>query len=83
MKILYFSWIRERLGKAEEDVELPSNISTVAEFLAWQKSRGEEYEAVLEIPGIVRVAVDHEHRDHDEPLGDAREIALFPPMTGG
>ncbi len=83
MKVLYFSWIRERLGMDEEELTLPSEIKTVGEFLAWQKNRGEEFEAVLEFPDVVRVAVDHEHRDHDETIGDAREIALFPPMTGG
>ncbi len=83
MKLLYFSWIRERLGKGEEMVELPKEIKTVGEFLDWLKTRGEEFEAILEIPEIVRVAVDQEHRNYDELLGDAREIALFPPMTGG
>ena len=82
-KILYFSWIRGRLGMGEEMLDIPGEIKTVGEFLNWQKTRGEEFEAVLEIPEIVRVAVDHEHRDHDELLGEATEIALFPPMTGG
>jgi len=83
MKVRYFSWIRERLGIEEEEITLPSDIATVGEFLAWQKTRGEEFESVLEFPEVVRVAVDHEHRNHDEPIGEAREIALFPPMTGG
>ncbi len=81
--MLYFSWIRERVGMGEETVELPAGIGTVAELLNWLRSRGEEFEAVLEHPKIIRVAVNQQHTEHDEPLGDAREIALFPPMTGG
>ncbi len=83
MKILSFSWIRERVGMGEEVIDLPGNIKTVEDFLTWLKSRGEEFEAVLEHPDIIRVAIDHEHTGHDEPIGDASEIALFPPMTGG
>jgi molybdopterin synthase sulfur carrier subunit len=83
MKILYFSWIRERLGMGEEVVDLPGDIKTVADFLGWLKTRGEEFEAVLEVPEVIRVAINQEHTEHDEAIGDAREIALFPPMTGG
>jgi len=83
MKILYFSWIRERLGMGEEVIDLPDTINTVDDFLGWLKTRGEEFEAVLEHPDVIRVAINQEHTEHDEPIGDAREIALFPPMTGG
>ena len=83
MKILYFSWIRERVGISEEEVSLPDNINTVGDFLEWLKSRGDAFEAVLEYPEIIRVAINQEHTEHDETIGDAREIALFPPMTGG
>jgi len=82
-KILYFSWIRERVGVGEEVVDLPAGLGTVADFLAWLKSRGEEFEAVMEHPEIIRVAINQEHTNHDEPLGAPKEIALFPPMTGG
>ncbi len=67
----------------EETIDLPENIKTVSDLLGWLKTRGEEFEAVLEYPDIIRVAVNQEHTDHDEAIGDAREIALFPPMTGG
>jgi len=83
VKILYFSWIRERLGMGEETIDLPDTINTVDDFLGWLKTRGEEFEAVLEHPDVIRVAINQEHTEHDEPIGDAREIALFPPMTGG
>jgi molybdopterin synthase sulfur carrier subunit len=83
MKLVYFAWVRERIGKSEEDVSPPSDVTTVSGLLAWLKTRGEEYEAALQYPEVIRVAINHEHVDHRETLAGAREIALFPPMTGG
>jgi molybdopterin synthase sulfur carrier subunit len=83
MKLIYFAWVRERIGKPQEDVELPAGIETVSDLLAWLKSRGEEYEQALQYPDVIRVAIDQEHVDHREKIAGAREIALFPPMTGG
>jgi molybdopterin synthase sulfur carrier subunit len=83
MKLIYFAWVRERIGKLEEDVALPESVRTVADLLAWLKSRGEEYEHALQYPNVIRVAIDHEHADHGESIAGAGEIALFPPMTGG
>lgn len=82
-KMIYFAWVRERIGVGEEEVELPETVKTGADLLAWMKSRGENYETALEFDTAIRIAVDQEHVDHDEPLGSPREIALFPPMTGG
>jgi len=82
-KLVYFSWVRERVGKAEEVVALPSEINSIRDLLVWLQGRGEEYAAAFEFPDIIRVALDQEHCEHDVPIGDAREIALFPPMTGG
>jgi len=50
MKLIYFAWVRERIGKSEEDVDLPGDVTTVAELLTWLKSRGEEYENALRHP---------------------------------
>ncbi|TWG93764.1 molybdopterin synthase sulfur carrier subunit [Mesorhizobium sp. J18] len=83
MKLVYFAWVRERIGTGEEEIDLPQQIRTVSDLLAWLKSRGEGYEAALRYPEVIRVAIDHEHVDHSEPVAGAREIALFPPMTGG
>ena len=83
MRLIYFAWVRERIGKSQEDVELPGDVETVADLLRWLKSRGEEYENALQYPHVIRVAIDQEHVHHREKLGAAREIALFPPMTGG
>ncbi|MDP3898387.1 MAG: MoaD/ThiS family protein, partial [Mesorhizobium sp.] len=51
--------------------------------IAHLSTLGEEYEAAFQVPGVIRAALDEEHADHDEAIGGAREIALFPPMTGG
>ena len=83
MKLAYFAWVRERIGLAEEEVALPAEVTTVADLLVWLKGRGEGYDAALEAPEIIRVAIDHEHVAHSETLAGASEIALFPPMTGG
>lgn len=83
MKLAYFAWVRERIGLSEEEVELPAGVQTVSDLLHWLKGRGPGYDAALQAPEIIRVAIDHEHVDHSEPLAGAREVALFPPMTGG
>jgi molybdopterin synthase sulfur carrier subunit len=82
-KLVYFAWVRERIGKPEEHVELPPEVATVADLLDWLKGRGEEYEHALHHAEVIRVAIDHEHVDHGEKIAGAGEIALFPPMTGG
>lgn len=84
MKLVYFSWIRERVGLTEEDVTLPDGINDVAGLIAWLKTRGENYEAALQYDKVIRVAINQEHvDDRTTPIAGAREIALFPPMTGG
>ena len=83
MKILYFAWIRERVGKTEEDIDLPSSVQTVGDLVAWLKERGEEYAYAFENQKVVRAALDRVHARHEAKIAGAREIALFPPMTGG
>jgi len=83
MKLVYFAWVRERVGKAEETVDLPAGLVTVADLVAWLRERGEEYAYALETNGLVRVAIDRVHAKPDAPIAGASEIAFFPPMTGG
>ncbi|MDD9910617.1 MAG: molybdopterin converting factor subunit 1 [Ahrensia sp.] len=82
-KLLYFAWIRERVGIEQEYVALPGSVSTVSDLLDWLKGRGEEFAHAFEFSNVIRVALDQDHADHDDLIGDAREIAIFPPMTGG
>ena len=84
MKLIYFSWIRERLDRTDEQIELPGSVKTVGDLLAWQKTRGEEFEAIFEHDRVIRVAINQEHvDDRSISLDGAQEIAFFPPMTGG
>ena len=83
MKILYFAWIRERVGKAEEELSLPATVQTVGDLVQWLKGRGEEYAYAFDNPKVVRAAIDRVHVKPETKLAGAREIALFPPMTGG
>ena len=83
MKLVYFAWVRERIGLAEEDVTPPDSVTTVRELLDWLRTRGEEYAEALKYPEAIRVAINQEHVRQHEPIAGAREIGLFPPMTGG
>ena len=82
-RLVYSAWVRERIHTAEEDIVLPASVRTVSDLLTHLTSLGEEYEAALQFPEVIRVAIDQEHVEHDEPIAGAREIGLFPPMTGG
>jgi len=83
VKVLYFAWVRERVGKTEETVEPPSNVRTVADLMQWLVARGEEYANAFASPKTIRAAIDHTHVKSDTAIAGAREIAFFPPMTGG
>ena len=83
MKLRYFAWVRERIGKPEEEIELPAGIMTVADLVAWLSQRGEEYAHAFENPKVIRAAIDRAHVRADAVLAGAHEIAFFPPMTGG
>jgi len=83
LKLVYFAWVRERVGKADEEVDLPPGVETVADLVRWLKERGEEYAYAFENEAVVRAAVDHRHVKADAAIAGAGEIAFFPPMTGG
>ena len=83
MNILYFASIREKIGRGEETVSPPVDISNVGELIDWLRQRGPDYERALGDPRTVRVAVNQEHAKLDHPVGADDEVALFPPVTGG
>lgn len=83
MKVLYFAWLRERIGTGSEDVSPPEGVTTVGALVDWLKTREPRYEAAFADRRAIRVAVDQEQADFDAPLAGVREIALFPPVTGG
>jgi molybdopterin synthase sulfur carrier subunit len=83
MHVRYFAWVRERVGRAEEDVDPPEDVTSIGELIAWLARRDEGYAAAFAEPSVIRAAIDREHVEHDAPLKQAREVAFFPPMTGG
>jgi molybdopterin synthase sulfur carrier subunit len=83
MKLLYFAWVRERIGKLEEEVDPPAAVRTIGDLITWLSSRGEEYAYAFENGHVIRAAIDRNHVKPDTAIAGAREIAFFPPMTGG
>ena len=83
MKLVYFAWVRERIGLSDEVVDPPAGIETVADLVGWLRGRGEGYAHAFERPEVIRTAIDRLHVRPGASLGGAREIAFFPPMTGG
>ncbi len=83
MKLIYFAWVRERVGKREEELDIPPEVATVADLVAWLSGRGEGYAYAFEKPATVRAALDKTHVRPSAPIAGAKEIAFFPPMTGG
>ena len=83
MKVRYFAWLRERIGKGEEEIALPAEVLTVGELMAWLAGRGEEYAYAFENRKVIRAAIDKTHVRPEAAIAGAHEIAFFPPMTGG
>ena len=83
MKAVYFAWVRERIGKAEEELSPPPEVVTVGDLVAWLSAKDEGYAHAFENPKTIRAALDRAHVKPNAPLAGAREIAFFPPMTGG
>jgi molybdopterin synthase sulfur carrier subunit len=83
VKLLYFAWLKTKTGCAEEDVELPKEVSTVAELVAWLKQRSPGHAAALEDEKAIRIAINQSYAKPGDKVGDSDEVALFPPVTGG
>jgi sulfur-carrier protein len=83
MRLFYFAWVKEKAGVAAEEIEPPENVATIAELIAWLKTRGPEFENAFARSEVIRAAIDKSHVRHDARIAGAREIAFFPPVTGG
>jgi len=83
MRLLYFAWVKEKAGVAAEEIDPPAGVATIAELIDWLKSRGPEFANAFERSEVIRAAIDHSHVRHDARIAGAREIAFFPPVTGG
>lgn len=83
MKLLYFAWLRSRLGVGEEQVAPPPEVATVAQLVDWLGARGPAWQAALADRSRLRVAVNQDYVGFDHPVRAGDEVALFPPVTGG
>ncbi|NYF31886.1 MULTISPECIES: MoaD/ThiS family protein [Sphingopyxis] len=83
LNIAYFSWVRERMGVADEVVDVPAGIGDVGALIGWLAARDERGALAFAEPHRIRAAIDGVMIGADAPLLDAREVALFPPVTGG
>lgn len=83
LTVRYFAWVRERVGKADEALDVPAGVETVRDLEDWLATRGAEYATAFAGHGVVRAAVDHVHVKPTHRIAGAREVAFFPPVTGG
>ncbi|MGD9615770.1 MAG: molybdopterin converting factor subunit 1 [Alphaproteobacteria bacterium] len=83
IKLLYFAWLRARIGHAEENLPKPAEVNDVAGLLEWLRGRGPRYAEALRDLSIIRVAVNQDYVGRDYPIRDGDEVAIFPPVTGG
>jgi sulfur-carrier protein len=83
MKILYFAWVRQKIGRGEEDLALPQLVATVADLIGLLRKRGAGYAEVFKDESRIRAAINQEHVGFDAKVSDEDELAFFPPVTGG
>ena len=84
MKILYFAWVRQKIGRGEEIVDTPGSVQTAGDLVAWLVARGGEgYAAAFGDLKRIRVAINQEHSNFSTPVDVGDEVAFFPPVTGG
>lgn len=83
LRLLYFAWLRERVGAAEEEIALPAGVATVGDLIAWQRARGEKFAAAFGTTRAIRCAVNQSFAGPDAPVAPGDEVAFFPPVTGG
>jgi sulfur-carrier protein len=83
MRVLYFAWVKEKVGVTEEEIQPPDGVVTIAQLIDWLKARGPEFAEAFAKSEVIRAAIDRIHVRHDAKIAGAREIAFFPPVTGG
>lgn len=83
MKLVYFAWVKARIGVSSEERPLPEGVETAGELLGWLKGQGENYEAAFADERAIKIAVNQTHADPSAKITDQDEIAFFPPVTGG
>ncbi|GGF61649.1 molybdopterin synthase sulfur carrier subunit [Terasakiella brassicae] len=83
MKVLYFAWLRTKIGCAEEEIDLPDTVKTVGDVLDYLRTKGEVYAEALGEDKVIRVALNQDYAQMDDTIQNGDEFAIFPPVTGG
>jgi len=83
MTLMYFAWLKQKIGMGEEELTPHDNVVTVADLIDWLCSRGDNFATAFEDRDVIRVAINQEFAELDDPIAGAAEIAFFPPVTGG
>jgi molybdopterin synthase sulfur carrier subunit len=83
MTLLYFAWVRQKIGRGEERIELPEHVKTVAQLAEYLRARGGGYNDAFADMTRLRAAVNQEHVGLEAPISANDEVAFFPPVTGG
>jgi sulfur-carrier protein len=83
LRLLYFAWVREKIGRGEEMVDVPPGIATIADLIDWLAGQGAGYAEAFADRSRLRAARDQLFVPLDTSIGDGREVAIFPPVTGG
>ena len=83
MVVKYFSWIREHIGKAEEVIDLPTDITTIKELISYLENLDDNYKSAFEKKKLIKIAINKSYSSLDDKIDNNDEIAFFPPVTGG
>lgn len=83
MKLLYFAWVKQKIGIGDEDITLPDEVNTLEQLVFWLSQLGPNYRDALADLSIIRFAVNQEFANLEHPVTDNDEVAIFPPVTGG
>ena len=83
MRILYFAWLRSKVGTAREEVSPPPEVTTVAALMEWLAASRPGFAEAVAAPGVIRAAVNQDYARPDDPVRQGDEVAFFPPVTGG
>ena len=83
MVVKYFSWIKEHIGKAEEVIDLPEDITTIKELISYLENLNDGYKLAFEKKNLIKIAINKSYSSLDEKIDNNDEIAFFPPVTGG
>ena len=83
MVVKYFSWIKEHIGKAEEVIDLPVDITTIKELISYLENLNDDYRLAFEKKNLIKIAINKSYSSIDDKIDNNDEIAFFPPVTGG